>query len=55
MISEWMSDLHRERADDPRFSADVFQSLQTEHARWESEMRDAECDASLAQAGDERR
>ena len=50
-----MSDLHKERAKDPRFSAVVFQSLQAEHARWESEMCDAECEASLTRAADERR
>ena len=54
-ISEWMSVLHKKRAEDPRFSAAAFQSLQAEHARWESERCDAECDASLARAADERR
>ena len=54
-ISEWMGDLHKERAEDPRFSAAVFQSLQVEHARRENEMCDAECEASLARAAGERR
>ena len=54
-ISEWMCDLHKGRAGDPRFSVVVFQSLQGEHARWESELRGAEYEAPLARAADARR
>ena len=56
-ISEWMCDMHKERADDPHFSAMVFQSmsLQGGHARWKSELRDAECEVSLARAADAQR
>ena len=54
-IVEWMSGLHQESADDQRYSTAEFGLLQTEHARWESADRGAECDESLAAAADARR
>ena len=50
-----MSGLHEERPDDPRFSEAEYGRLQTEHARWENADRGAECDETLAGAGDKKR